>query len=1339
MPTITNFGDVVTTGNTVLQGNLSVLNTSTILTGNLLPNVTATANIGQLSAQFGSSYIQQMNAATLNITSQTYLTNVSIASNLSTPLANITTLNAATVIATTGFYGPVVGSNVVSASNVYSANALTTTNVFVNNVTATNTVSVTGNVYASNAVSTNNVIATNTVSVTGNVYASNAVSTNNVIATNTVSVTGNVYASNALSTTNLFANTLTMSNTVSSISVTGNVFASNALTTTNLFANTLTMSNALSSISVTGNVYAGNALSTTNLFANTLTALSSISVAGNVYAGNAVTTTNLFANTLTMSNALSSISVTGNIYAGNAVSTTNVFATSAVLTNNLNASNSITTANLITNNIIMSSNLSTGATNGNVYVSANLVVNGNIFSVGGSVGSGSGTSQGYTLVLPSSYTLGTAFVTGTGSPVIQGFHINLSLFTPQAAQSVTAFSTSTGMVKFTAAGLYQITCVLSGDQPISRVAIGSSSSSSFGSLPSSTTAYQYVYNVPLGSSPSIVITLPLTVTDVSKYYYLDAFFQTGATVLYQTTTGSAAGTNYGTYIQVSPFGNYLSSATGVASALLCNCGANSNLSSPYSSNTYRIALTSSNGWAVSGTSTSLAVTANGNFQVNQSGIYEVNMCLNTVGNTPVRFQVGSLLTDALAPGGTTPLYLYSYSPMYTQDPTTTVSMPLNLTNVSNVYFVEVSFPGTLSGNVALSPTSTFLSLKPIGGYINTGTNPWISQGTSVYYSNGSVGIGSVNPAALTETLTVQGNTSFVSNITSVQDQSSNLYVNSKRTPAGSLSVANYVTGSVPLTTTTSLINNYLSNAASVTTATTGLTGITTAVNFPGTSNSCINLGTGSSTNFNLTTSNIYIEAWVYVNTTLGITNFFGTRASLGNASGSEDWRIWVETNNTLNFQVFGTAGNALAASVAISPTGWHHLVGSYNATGASKTVQVYVDGTRGATVGTFTGTIRYTATANTYIGLFPAGGAGAGFNGQIADMRIVQGCIVPTGASITVPSTSAPGIPFSLTTLPASCTAASGNVIALALVQSYFPGASTSPYGPCLTLPGTVGSYYQQNSIFSSSTMSGGFTVECWVNFASLASSNVYNGGWTGTTQPAMIGEINATTGNINWAFGPINTGKVTFGWWNTVSGINALNSSGTITTGQWNHLVIQSNAASYVNMYINGVQQTLTAQGGYAPTGNGTTSVLIASINTYDQPQIVVGQFYAAAGTATPNFAIAKARLISGANTYTVTSFTPSPNLGAIPVGGTVAWQLETQYPLPTFSSIQDVTQLPPQSSSYGALPTPVGGVTSNVLSPPGYTTLQSLRFDGTGYIDYGNAASSSLTTNIWANAVDD
>lgn len=77
------------------------------------------------------------------------------------------------------------------------------------------------------------------------------------------------------------------------------------------------------------------------------------------------------------------------------------------------------------------------------------------------------------------------------------------------------------------------------------------------------------------------------------------------------------------------------------------------------------------------------------------------------------------------------------------------------------------------------------------------------------FVSGNAGIGNVTTP--TETLTVSGNTSFVGSITQVTDESGSTYVNAKRVPAGSLTVSKYVTGTVPLTTTTNLIQNYLNN------------------------------------------------------------------------------------------------------------------------------------------------------------------------------------------------------------------------------------------------------------------------------------------------------------------------------------------------------------------------------------------------------------------------------------------------------------------------------------------------------------------------------------------------
>jgi hypothetical protein len=105
-------------------------------------------------------------------------------------------------------------------------------------------VNVTGNLYASNAVTTTNVFATGNAVVTGNLTVSGAASTTGAT---TVNVTGNLYASNAVTTTNVFATgnavvtgNLTVSGAASTtgrtiLNVTGNINASNAVTTINVF------------------------------------------------------------------------------------------------------------------------------------------------------------------------------------------------------------------------------------------------------------------------------------------------------------------------------------------------------------------------------------------------------------------------------------------------------------------------------------------------------------------------------------------------------------------------------------------------------------------------------------------------------------------------------------------------------------------------------------------------------------------------------------------------------------------------------------------------------------------------------------------------------------------------------------------------------------------------------------------------------------------------------------------------------------------------------------------------------------------------------------------------
>ena len=638
--------------------------------------------------------------------------------------------------------------------------------------------------------------------------------------------------------------------------------------------------------------------------------------------------------------------------------------------------------------------------------------------------------------------------------------------------------------------------------------------------------------------------------------------------------------------------------------------------------------------------------------------------------------------------------------------TTTFYNNQNLVGIASVGIGTTNTPGPLLVSNASGSAGLFVNSQSQVGVGTTSNLVGALTVNGILTSTGQVGFGT--SASLTETLTVRGNTSFVGNVTVTTDASSNNYVNAKRVPAGSLDVTQYVTNSVPLTTTTSLINNYLSNAATIRSNTSTGT-ITQALRLPGTSNSGVNFGTSHSVNLsNLATSNLFIEAWVNLSQ-LGVAQIILSRQNPTTA----DFGLYLTSGNLLTFYVINTGGTQFTASnaSAIVAGTWYHVAASYQRTALTTgTLRVFVNGGVGGTTGSLTTTQpRLTSTANTNIGTdFLA----TNLYGNVADVRVMTGGIVPTA---TFTPQSAP-----FTTAPTYVTGMSTGYtsnLTLALNSQYFPGASTSPYGPCLTLPGTVGSYYSLGSGYNASTSSQGFTIEAWVNYASLANS--------GTAPQFTLGNMNATAAGANWSFGVLSTGQLSFFYYSGSSqSVTGANSN--IITGQWTHICSQCNGTN-IYIFVNGILQNV---GGTAVSG----SVILST-------PLTIGQY---SGNQGPNFAIAKARIVYGTtgtngNVYPLTGFTASPNFqSTLPAGATVAWSLDTQYPLPTYPSFFDVPVLPQQTPAYGAEPVVVGGVTSNVLGPypTTYPQLDSIRFDGTGYIDYGNAASSVMTTNLWANA---
>lgn len=205
MPTNTYFGDVLTTGNTTAQQNVTVQGAYAYFNSNLGSKTDQVASIG------GATPWQSV-----------YLTG-----------ANVTTTNVTTIPGQIGIGTSTgIGATLQVQGNVYSTNAITVPNVFATNqnVTTLNTLAIFGqsNVGIGTAASLRSVLH-----VEGNAYVSNAVITTNITATGTTNTT-------TLNTLAIFGQSNvgvgTSTNLGAQLQVQGNVYISNALVTTNIVA-----------------------------------------------------------------------------------------------------------------------------------------------------------------------------------------------------------------------------------------------------------------------------------------------------------------------------------------------------------------------------------------------------------------------------------------------------------------------------------------------------------------------------------------------------------------------------------------------------------------------------------------------------------------------------------------------------------------------------------------------------------------------------------------------------------------------------------------------------------------------------------------------------------------------------------------------------------------------------------------------------------------------------------------------------------------------------------------------------------------------------------------------
>jgi hypothetical protein len=385
MSTTWYYGDVLTTGNTVVQQGLTVLGTT------WTPNVFGSGvALGSASNTFGTLVASNANVTTLNTlsfaaglainvaqargASMNVLGNIVATQSLGSNLL-ATRINVAATLNVLSFASP-VAVNVASASGT---SLYVLGNVSVSDTFGAGNVSVTqANLIVANIVSGTISAPSSPFVVTGNALVSNAILTQNLVATGSL----NVVQANLLSVSVPLG--INAAPGLSNLTIAGNVLASN----------TIGGSNVLGALANIGTFFAvsGNLLALGVGLGPGGTALAPLNVTGNVQVSNALVVSNVFVTganiglVLTTANltsplvglgpggtalALSPLNVTGNVQVSNALVGPNVFVQGQM---NVLRANVTSFVNLLNVGLGTDPNLANVLVSGNVLVSNTLYV-----------------------------------------------------------------------------------------------------------------------------------------------------------------------------------------------------------------------------------------------------------------------------------------------------------------------------------------------------------------------------------------------------------------------------------------------------------------------------------------------------------------------------------------------------------------------------------------------------------------------------------------------------------------------------------------------------------------------------------------------------------------------------------------------------------------------------------------------------------------------------------------------------------------------------------------------------------------------------------------------------
>jgi hypothetical protein len=370
----------------------------------------------------------------------------------------------------------------------------------------------------------------------------------------------------------------------------------------------------------------------------------------------------------------------------------------------------------------------------------------------------------------------------------------------------------------------------------------------------------------------------------------------------------------------------------------------------------------------------------------------------------------------------------------------------------------------------------------------------------------------------------------------------------------------------------------------------------TAVSFPGTTSTWMNLGTSTPINFNTSLSNIFMECWVYSSRAYN-PNFITWHE--GASGGQENWSMFFDTAGTLYTSMWGdVAGTPTRSGTgvgsAIPQNTWTHVGFAIANTASVYKTYIYVNGTPTVNTPPAGWVPKFYAAGITQIG--GRNNSSDLTNMYIRDLRVVQGGVVPV-ANFT------PGAaPFSYAS-PGYVPSMGTTVFTMLGRFITYPSGKFGQGLSTINSLSAVTSYlkYIPSTPINEST---GFSISCWVNFLQLPDSgkrmsfvNLSNG--TGFGQGVWLSYNRFGTDTFSLYYE--NTG-VGF----TVPGYNL-----TATTGTWYHICGTIGKGS-ADVYVNGLKGTTLS---YSATGTSYSNIyLCCHVNGAPTPYVTSDEMFSGA-----------------------------------------------------------------------------------------------------------------------------